>query len=203
MAQNTVPTKNNLMRARHSLRLAAVGYDLMDRKRNILVREVMRYMDEAKSLQAQVAEKYREAYEALMIATVRMGDCAEAARAVPTDDALTITSRSVMGVELPAVTLAESPRRLWYSPVDTDAALDTAYDKFREVMALTAKLAETEASVCRLADAIKKTRKRTNALGNVMIPQLETTVREISASLEEKEREDFTRLKVIKRVTEE
>ena len=57
----------------------------------------------------------------------------------------------------------------------------------------------TSGNVMRLADAIKKTQKRTNALSNVMIPKFTSTVKFISDALDEKEREDFSRLKVIKR----
>ena len=63
---------------------------------------------------------------------------------------------------------------------------------------LTAQLAEIENSVCRLADAVEKTQKRSNALNNIMIPRLEETVKFITQALDEKEREEFSRLKVIK-----
>lgn len=77
--------------------------------------------------------------------------------------------------------------------------LDEAYLRFAEVKQLTAELAEVENSVYRLADAIKKTQKRANALKNIMIPRFEETVKFITNALEEKEREDFSRLKVIKK----
>ena len=65
-------------------------------------------------------------------------------------------------------------------------------------MWLTADLAEVENSVYRLADAIKKTQKRANALKNIMIPRFEENVKFVSDALEEKDREEFSRLKVIK-----
>ena len=68
---------------------------------------------------------------------------------------------------------------------------------------MTAELAEIENRVYRLADAIKKTQKRANALDNIMIPQFTATIKYITEALEEKEREDFSRLKVIKRQKEE
>ena len=75
--------------------------------------------------------------------------------------------------------------------------------KFNRVKELTAELAEVENSVYRLADAIKKTQKRANALKNIMIPRFESTVKYITDALEEKDREEFSRLKVIKRQKEE
>ena len=60
------------------------------------------------------------------------------------------------------------------------------------------ELAEVEGSVYRLAVAIKKTQKRANALNNIMIPKFTATIKFITEALEEKEREEFSRLKVIK-----
>ena len=73
--------------------------------------------------------------------------------------------------------------------------------KFYRVKELTRKLAEVETSIYRLAQSIKKAQKRANALQNIVIPGLDENIRFITDALEEKEREEFARLKVIKRVT--
>ncbi len=198
MAQNVFPTKNNLINTKKSLRLARVGYDLMDKKRNILVREIMQMMADAKAIQSEIFEKYSDAYRALQLATVSLGVCDDVSRCVPIDDSLKVTTQSVNGVELPVLTLENHERRIFYGLSATNKELDDAYMKFNEVKELTVKLAQVESSVVRLAEAIKKTQKRTNALGNIMIPQFESTVKFISNALDEKEREDFSRLKVIK-----
>lgn len=104
-----------------------------------------------------------------------------------------------MGVELPQITLDERNRYFYYGLNASNSLLDEAYINFEEVKKLTVQLAEIESNVMRLADAIKKTQKRTNALSNVMIPKFTSTVKFISDALDEKEREDFSRLKVIKR----
>ncbi len=200
MAQNIYPTKNNLINTKKSLELAKTGYDLMDRKRSILVREVMQLMDEAKEIQTQISVTFKGAYAALMRAQIEMGDCNAAAECVPIDTSINITTRSVMGVEIPAVSIEKQELQLYYAFGQTAAALDDAYEKFSEVKLLTARLAQTESSVCRLADAIKRTAKRTNALGNIVIPEFDNTIKYITNVLEENEREDFTRLKVIKSV---
>ncbi len=198
MSQNVFPTKNNLINAKKSLKLAKVGYDLMDKKRSILVREVMSLMEEARQVQTQIGEKYSQAYAALSRAYIEMGDCEEAAECIPIDNSVEISARSVMGVEIPTVTLQPTQLKLYYAFTNTSPALDEAYEMFNDVKQLTVRLAEIENSVCRLADAIKKTRKRSNALGNIMIPKFEDTIKFITNALEEKEREEFSRLKVIK-----
>ena len=105
-----------------------------------------------------------------------------------------------MGVEIPIVTIDEDSQEngLFFGLDVTNSAFDEAYMRFREVKRLTADLAEVENSVYRLADSIKKTQKRANALKNIMIPRFEETVKFITDALEEKDREEFSRMKVIK-----
>ncbi len=199
MAQ-IVPTKANLMNTKKSLELAKLGYDLMDRKRNILVREMMQLIDSAKSVQSQIGEAYTAAYDALKRATLNLGSLARFVSAVPVRDDIEIDYRSVMGVELPTVTIAEQTVDVRsFGFLETNEDFDEACRRFQEVKTLTASLSEIESSICRLADAVKKTQKRSNALSNIMIPRLEATVKLISEALDEKEREDFSRLKVVKR----
>lgn len=83
----------------------------------------------------------------------------------------------------------------------TNSTLDAAMEKFEKAKHLAAELAEIENAVYRLATNIRKTQKRTNALKNIMIPRYEEATRNIVNALEEKEREEFSRLKVIKRIT--
>ena len=201
MAVQAVPTKGNLMTFKKSLSLAKTGYELLDKKRNILVREMMTLIDhKASEIQTKIDITYSRAYLALQRANITMGYIDAIAKAVPEDDSLQVSYRSVMGVEIPIVTIDESDdeNTLVYDLGSTNAAFDEAYVSFREVKRLTAHLAEIENSVYRLADAIKKTQKRANALKNIMIPKFEETVKFISDALEEKEREEFSRLKVIK-----
>ncbi|MBQ7598190.1 MAG: V-type ATP synthase subunit D [Clostridia bacterium] len=199
MAQ-IVPTKANLMNTKKSLELAKLGYDLMDRKRNILVREMMQLIDKAKDVQSQIGETYAAAFDALKRATLNLGSLARFVSAVPVADDIEIDYRSVMGVELPTVQLKEQTVDVRaFGFLETNADFDEACRRFSEVKALTASLSEIESSICRLADAVKKTQKRSNALSNIMIPRFEATVKQISEALDEKEREDFSRLKVVKR----
>lgn len=202
MAVKVFPTKANLMNAKKSLELAKLGYDLMDRKRNILIREMMLLIDKAGEVQQKIDSTYSQAYAALQRANITLGMCEEFSGATPIDDGLKIDYRSVMGVELPTVQLEDSRLDLRYGWSDTNSQLDEAYLRFDEVKKLTARLAEVESSVYKLANAIKKTQKRANALSNIIIPQFQETIKYITEALEEKEREDFSRLKVIKKQKE-
>ena len=198
---NVLPTKGNLMAAKRSRALAKTGYELMDRKRNILIRELMTLMDTAKELQGQIDTVFTQAYAALQAASIRLGVCDRIAETVAVDDSLSLQYRSVMGVELPHIPGASPPPRPEYGLSETSSLLDDCYLKFYRVKELTRKLAEVETSIYRLAQSIKKAQKRANALQNIVIPGLDADIRFITDALEEKEREEFVRLKVIKRVT--
>lgn len=198
MADQVFPTKGNLINTRKSLDLAMLGFELLDRKRNVIVREMMALIDRAGILQSQIDSGYAAAYLALQRANVAHGICADVAAAVPVENGLHLSSRSVMGVDIPMVSLDPSPLELSYGFMATGSLVDEAYIEFDRVKKLTAELAEVENSVYRLATAVNKTQKRANALKNIIIPRLTSTVKFISDSLEEKEREEFSRLKVIK-----
>ena len=199
---NMFPTKGNLIAAKNSLALARQGYDLMDKKRNILVREMMDLVDQASTIQTEIDTTFRAAYEALQQANIEMGIhmVQDIAKTVPVENTVKIKTRRIMGTEIPLVEYDKeasegTPIYAFYS---TRVSLDEAQKAFNRVKELTIKLSTIETSAIRLATNIKKTQKRANALKNITIPTYEAIVKNITNALEEKEREEFTRLKVIK-----
>ena len=118
---------------------------------------------------------------------------------MPVETGVKIKARSIMGTEIPLVQHEAKPLQLTYGFYNTTQSLDEARYHFERVKELTIKLSMVENSAYRLANSIKKTQKRANALKNITIPKYETLSKDISEALEEKEREEFTRLKVIKR----
>ena len=201
MDPNTFPTKGNLILAKNSLALANMGYDLMDKKRNILIREMMDLIDKAKEIQSQIDRTFREAYSALQKANMDNGISyvQTISYTVPVETSIRIKTRSIMGTEIPLVQHEVRPLALTYGFYNTTESLDEARYHFEKVKELTIKLSMVENSAYRLANSIKKTQKRANALKNITIPHYTELSKSISDALEEKEREEFTRLKVIKR----
>ena len=199
MAEQIFPTKGNLIKAKRSLRQAQLGYELMDRKRSILIREMVSLTDQARELRGTIDETYTAAYRALQRANISMGVVTDISKMIPVDDSVEMSVRSVMGVELPELSAQQLPaREIPYPMSRTNSSFDQAFICFNRAKDITVRLAETENSIYRLAVSIKKTQKRANALKNIMIPKFQNMVRSISNSLEEKEREEFSRQKVIK-----
>lgn len=198
MAEQIYPTKGNLINTKKSLLLAQLGYELLDRKRNILIREMMMLLDDAKSLRGTIDETYRSAYKQLQYANITMGIVEGVANSVPIENGITVTYSSIMGVDIPKVHLDKEKLILNYGLYQTNQQLDLAYISFDRVKQMTVVLAEVENSIYRLAIAIKKTQSRANALKNIIIPKFQGIVKYITDSLEEKDREEFSRMKVIK-----
>ncbi|MBU0996648.1 MAG: V-type ATP synthase subunit D [Firmicutes bacterium] len=192
------PTKGNLIAIKKTNALAHLGYDLMDRKRNILIREMMTMIDDVRKLRDEISITYKKAYLALQEANITLGIVNNIANAIPIDDGLSITYRSVMGVEIPKLSYVKEAISVKYGFSNTNTKFDYAYKNFLKVRDLTILLAEVDNSLYRLANAIRKARKRANALKNVVIPEFERNIKFITEALEEKEREDFSRKKVIK-----
>ncbi len=199
MAEKQIfPTKGNLIIAKRSLQQAMLGYDLMDRKRNILIREMVILSDKAKELRGSIEQTFNEAYKALQLANIMLGVTLPEINQTPIENNIQVTYRSVMGVELPNVILPYEEPHPVYSTMFANSQFDHAYICFHKTKFLSATLAEIENSIYRLAVAIKKTQKRANALKNILIPEYKRQVKFITNALEEKEREEFSRQKVIK-----
>lgn len=202
MDPNAFPTKGNLILAKNSLALAKQGYELMDKKRNILIREMMNLIDRAASIQSEIDTTFSEAYNALQHANIELGVHAveDIALSVPVENTVRIKTRSIMGTEIPLVEYdaQAANARPQFAFYGTRESLDKAKASFEKVKALTITLSTVETSAIRLAANIKKTQKRANALKNITIPTYERLVKDMTNALEEKEREEFTRLKVVK-----
>ncbi|CAM2796435.1 V-type ATP synthase subunit D [Erysipelothrix tonsillarum] len=193
-------TKGNLLACKESLRLAKLGYELMDRKRVILMQELSKMMDDVKELRDVIDETYDKAYTSLQRANVSLGVINRIANLMPIEEDIKIVYRSVMGIEIPKVTLEEKEIKIPYALSVSNSRLDEVFLQMRQVKLYTAKLAELDNGMYRLAQAIEKSRKRANALEQIVIPDLEMKIKTISDALEEKEREEFIRMKLVKKM---
>jgi V/A-type H+-transporting ATPase subunit D len=197
---NVAPTRTNLIRIRKDLKFAREGYEILDRKREALTSELVRVAKEADTLQKEVWALLGTAYQAMEKARLVMGsDHVEwAALAVNKTVEVHLKLRGIMGVAIPSIEARGEPPELLYSPGDTSAVLDEASTAFRKVLLRIPQLSMLTATVWRLANELKKTQRRVNALQHIFIPAYERTVAFIVSSLEEREREETFRLKWLK-----
>lgn len=197
----SAPTKGNLKIIEDKLTLSRSGFELLDKKQNILLKEMMNFIKKTKEVQEKINLVFDSAYSALIFSNLELGinNVEQLSYAVKINDSININYRNIMGVEIPIILEAEEKDEVPpYSFKNSSSSLDEAILLFRNARKLTAFFAQIETSIFRLADSIKKTQKRTNSLKNIMIPRFEEEIKFILNSIEEKEREEFSRLKIIK-----
>lgn len=197
---NIPPTRSNLLYMKQALRQAREGYEILDKKREVLTTELVHWAHDAEMHQQQLWELLEVAYHALEEARLMMGrERVEwAALAARESIEVQIKLRSIMGVPIPTVESYGFPPEMTYGLGDTTVSLDEASTLFREVLAQIPEYAELVTSVWRLAKELQKTQRRVNALQYIFIPDYQATVAFIESTLEEREREETFRLKRIK-----
>ena len=197
---NIAPTRTNLIRLKKDLRFAKEGHEILDRKREALTTELVSVAKEADTVQKEVWALLQKAYDGMEKARLLMGsDHVEwASLAVNKTVDVKLKLRGIMGVAIPSIEARGEPPKLLYSPDGTAAVLDEASTAFRDVLLRIPQLAMLTATVWRLANELRKTQRRVNALQHIFIPQYKDQIDFIVSSLEEREREETFRLKWLK-----
>ncbi|MFH0964159.1 MAG: V-type ATP synthase subunit D [Planctomycetota bacterium] len=199
--RNVPPTKSNLILLRHELVFTREGFGLLDEKRQILVIELMRHVERAKRIQRALDEAMAKAYEALRAAVLAAGRRSLGGLAVasPVVRDLHVRSQRLMGLYLPRVEFPKPAPRPRFGLSRTPVPADELYRIFTGLLVLIGELAEVENTVMRLARELKKTQRRVNALEKLFIPETVDTLKYISDTLEERDREALGVMRIVKR----
>ncbi|WP_299525196.1 V-type ATP synthase subunit D [uncultured Methanobrevibacter sp.] len=211
MAQDIIdginPTRMELLSLKNRTKLAVKGHGLLKEKRDALIKEFFDILDRVKGVREAAEKSLKEANEALLEAQIAMGDLAvrKASLSVKESIDVDIKSRSVMGVSVPVTNVKMEERSIidrGYSLADTTIQLDEAAKKFEDSIKFLIELGEVEKTIFLLAEEIEATKRRVNALEHIMIPRFENTEKYIDMRLQEMERENFVRLKMIRSTIE-
>ena len=211
MAQDIIdginPTRMELLSLKNRTKLAVKGHGLLKEKRDALIKEFFDILDRVKGVREAAERSLKEANEALLEAQIAMGDLAvrKASLSVKESIDVDIKSRSVMGVSVPVTNVKMEERSIidrGYSFSDTTIQLDEAAKKFEESIKFLIELGEVEKTIFLLAEEIEATKRRVNALEHIMIPRFENPEKYIDMRLQEMERENFVRLKMIRSTIE-
>ena len=193
-------TRMELISLRTRKSLAQNGYNLLNKKLETLTNELFNFLNSYREVQKNIREAIMEASKALTRAEMAMGPLKvkETSLSFALGIQLEAKSRSLMGVKVPIIASAEQETQQTYTFIDTSATIDDAIKKFQEALQLIIKLAEVQSTITRLATEIQSTKRRVNALKNIVIPRFDSTIRWIALTLGEQEREEFVRLKKVK-----
>jgi V/A-type H+/Na+-transporting ATPase subunit D len=198
--QNIAPTKSNLLREKEKLVLSLEGYNLLERKREILVMELMKRLDAVKILEREIDKRCETAYPAMrrMMISVGRERSRELWQGVEVDFQATERRVQVAGLNVPSIEARVPERKLAYSFANSFADSDQTMVEFTELMKLIANMASLRSVVWRLAKELRKTQRRVNALEKMVIPESRARKAFIEASLEEREREFLFTGKLLK-----
>jgi V/A-type H+/Na+-transporting ATPase subunit D len=197
---NIPPTKSSLLSLKRQLAFAEEGYDLLEQKRQILIFELMSRLGRARDAENKRGDAFRGAFAALREATLDLGSVAidRAALGVRMDHQVDLADQHLMGMRIPGVSVRTEPPGVQFGVGGTSANTDLAMRRFVELLPLLAELAELENAVLRLARELRKTQRRCNALSKLFIPDYRETIGYIMAALEERERDAFIILKMVR-----
>jgi len=192
------PTKSALLALRRQVDFLEEGYNLLDRKRELLTRLVYERLSTYRQLRKEVEASFKEAYAWLGITHMRMGSrmMQQAGMALNPALEVKILPRSNLGVQYPSVSVERLPLQpvslLW-----SDSSFDEARIHLADLAGLLARLGESEMALRRVVQEQRKTQKRVNALRYNVIPRYRETIRHIEAALEEEERNTLFQIKVL------
>jgi V/A-type H+-transporting ATPase subunit D len=194
------PTKSSLLSIKEQLSIAREGFELLEQKREILIMELMRMVEEVKLLERDLDKRIGTAYGSLKQMIVRMGreTALDVSAGIQFDYALRERQGKLMGIPLPTLDMDMPHMDLKYSFMSTDSTCDGVMLEFFELLKLIARMAEIRTMVWRLAKEVRKTQRRVNALERIVIPDVEETRKFIESVLEEREREVFFVQKILK-----
>ncbi|MEK6968242.1 MAG: V-type ATP synthase subunit D [Nanoarchaeota archaeon] len=202
MSQDVKPTRTELMRIKKQIKLAKQGYGLLKKKRDGLILEFFEIMKKAKELRSMLNSTYKEADKRIKIARALDGDMAveSAGKAVTSRPNITVTHKNIVGVVVPRIEASSVLKKTLERGfgVFTSAAIDEAAAAYEKLGEAILRVAEIETSMRRLLGEIEKTKRKVNALEFNVIPTLEKQQQQISFRLQEMERDNFVRLKLIK-----
>lgn len=197
------PTRSELLEVTKKIRLTKNGHKILKLKRDGLILEFFKILDQAKDIRTEIAKRYREAREKMAIAEAVDGEIAvrSAAYALTIHPEIQLRSRNLMGVVVPEIKSSRIVAPLderGYGIIGTSPSIDEAADAYEKLVETVVKAAELETTMKKLLDEIERTKRRVNALEFKVLPELEEIERFIRFRLEEMERDNIFRLKRIK-----
>lgn len=198
--QTIAPTKSNLLKEKENLALAVEGYELLERKREILMMELMKRVDQVRVLEREIEERALTAYPVMrrMILSVGRERARELAEGMKNDMILREVLVQAAGQRIPSLEAVVPERKLQSSFVGSTVDTDETVTEFTALLEKLVAMAGLRTVVWRLAREVKKTQRRVNALDKIVIPESRARKAFIESSLEERERDAIFATKLLK-----
>lgn len=194
------PTKANLMKAKSQLELINEGYDILDKKRKALIGQYNAKINQRNELNSIVNSSIKDVKKNIKKAIVTTGEdrLKSIALSVPIDNSISLKEKKFMQTRIFEIDFDEKKLDLSYSLNLTNSLFDEALISLNDVKDKVYKLAELDTTIKNLDTEIKNTSKKVNSLEKVQIPNYKSIIKSISSQIEEREREEFSKTKMVK-----
>lgn len=201
MSNNYLPTKSNLIKLQESLRITKQGHELLERKRLILSKELEKYLSKENQTERELFEMMEDGKALVRNVNTDIGidNFTNISNGVKIDDYIDIKNKTLMGCEIPSAVHKNEIVKRNYGFYNTTHTVDEAIFKFNQIQEKLIEYAILKNTVSRLKMEIARVGERANALQNIIIPENEKKLKQISNIIDEREREEFARLKVVKK----
>jgi V/A-type H+-transporting ATPase subunit D len=201
------PTRMELIKKNAQIKLAEQGRDLLREKMDALIQEFFHIMDSVSKSRVELESVANSAQRSLLTALAVDDSVTLKSASFATRKGLfiDIKGKNIMGVPVPVLEKKRVSKSIFergYSIIGVSGRIDETAEKFELELDLIIELAETETSLKRLGGEIQITRRRVNALEQIMIPELKKQKKYIKNAIDEREREDLFRLKKVKKIIE-
>jgi V/A-type H+-transporting ATPase subunit D len=191
----------NLINLKRRVAMARKGYGILKRKREVLVMEFLKMLKMSKNDISYLNAIMEKAYKGVAIASAYIGNFELEEVAMHMDEAepIKITIKNIMGVRVPEISRANRQAVVNYNIISTNIAADDISSDFSNAMNVMIDVAQREQGLKRIVIEIDKTKRRVNALQNVVIPGIMSQSKYIAMHLEEMDRDTFSALKHVKK----
>jgi len=199
----TKPTRAVLIALKRRMKTAQTGHSLLKMKRDGLMIEFFEVLNKAKTVRKELVEALIKAEQRLNMAKATEGTIAisSVAYSLQKEPAIQLQSRNIMGVVVPKIAAESVQKKMYergYGIIGTSAAIDEAAEAYETLLDKVILAAEVETALIRLVEDIDSTKRRVNALEFKVIPDIKDTIKFISMALEEMERDNVVKLKMLK-----
>ena len=198
---NILPTKSNLIKLKKTISLSKQGQELLEKKKYILMNEKEKYISKKKEIEDKFNEGYKNALLAFQNANIDLGvnKIYNISNNIEIDNSLDIKYKTIMGVDIPIVSYTNNKKpNLTFGLLESSISVDEAIGSFQALKESLVQLASIEITISRLDTAIRKVQTRSNSLKDIIIPNYIADEKRIQDTLDEKDREEFSRMKMIK-----
>lgn len=204
--KRVVATKIELIKIRRSMQISKMVHKILDDKREVLLKKIDEMIDEANKARGDIWDPLDEIYKAIFHAYLSLGTSTiqSLSSSTPPSINVDVHIKRIVDVKIPSLEISSKKdvQDLTYGFADTNSSVDQATKLIKNILPGICKAAEYENAIFSLAKELEKTQKLINALEYVIIPQYQEALSFIKSTLEEREREEFVRLKKVKAVIE-